>query len=345
MRRNSITEIINGYGRSRTPFLLIIDFLAKKPVVVPLDSINKTDILFNINGFGNDKSYSRLSETMDFDKYPVSMARFSRSFDTVISNINYGNSYLVNLTFPTLVQTNYTLRHIYFQSTAKYKLLYRNEFVVFSPEIFIQTDFPYIFSHPMKGTIDANVPDAAKKILGNAKEQAEHATIVDLIRNDLSMISGNVTVEKYRYIDKLRTNQKTLLQVSSKISGKLSHDFYRFLGDLLWAILPAGSISGAPKNKTLDIIRQAELCERGYYTGIFGVFDGKNLDCGVMIRFIENNSALAGFLNKTFIHVSLSQKKHTFVFRSGGGITSQSDKKSEYNELIDKVYVPAYRNH
>jgi para-aminobenzoate synthetase component 1 len=86
-------------------------------------------------------------------------------------------------------------------------------------------------------------------------------------------------------------------------------------------LLPAGSISGAPKTKTVEIIRQAEQEKRGYYTGVVGYFDGKNLDCGVMIRFIEKQNG-------------------TFFYRSGGGITTQSIAEAEYQETIDKVYVP-----
>ncbi len=85
--------------------------------------------------------------------------------------------------------------------------------------------------------------------------------------------------------------------------------------------MPAGSISGAPKQKTLEIIRKAEYQDRGYYSGICGVFDGNNLDSGVMIRYIEN------------------QHGSTY-YRSGCGITSMSDLHVEYQEMIDKVYLP-----
>jgi para-aminobenzoate synthetase component 1 len=91
-------------------------------------------------------------------------------------------------------------------------------------------------------------------------------------------------------------------------------------------LLPAGSVTGAPKQKTVDVIREAEKADRGYYTGIGGIFDGNNLDSAVLIRFIENHSG----------------KMH---FRSGGGITFLSDARSEYHELIDKVYVPIARDH
>ncbi len=76
-----------------------------------------------------------------------------------------------------------------------------------------------------------------------------------------------------------------------------------------------------PKGKQLEIIAATEGRERGYYTGIFGVFDGHNLDSGVMIRYIEKNGA-------------------GYNYFSGGGITSFSDPFSEYKEMIDKIYVP-----
>jgi len=89
----------------------------------------------------------------------------------------------------------------------------------------------------------------------------------------------------------------------------------------LMKLLPAGSISGAPKPSTLQIINDAEGYERGYYTGIMGYFDGQNFESAVMIRYIENENG-------------------KFVFKSGGGITTKSDVQSEYQEIIDKVYLP-----
>ena len=173
----------------------------------------------------------------------------------------------------------------------------------------------------MKGTIDADVNHAEKLIISNSKELAEHNTIVDLIRNDLSMVAGNVRVEKFRYLERIHTNQKDLWQVSSKITGELIPNYPARIGDILFAMLPAGSISGAPKKKTVETILQAENYERGYYTGIFGVFDGKDLDSCVLIRFMENQNG-------------------QLVYKSGGGITFMSSCESEYREMINKVYVP-----
>ncbi len=173
----------------------------------------------------------------------------------------------------------------------------------------------------MKGTIDASLPDAARNILENKKELAEHVTIVDLIRNDLSQVATNVTINRFRYLDEIVAQDKKLLQVSSEITGDLPSGYHQKLGDLIVSLLPAGSVSGAPKVKTCQIIQGAEGEKRGYYTGVFGYFDGENLDCGVAIRFIE-------------------QQGDELFYRSGGGITTQSVAKEEYKEAIQKIYVP-----
>ena len=171
-----------------------------------------------------------------------------------------------------------------------YKLWMRDRFVVFSPEIFVRTRDGLIYSYPMKGTIDATLPDARRRILDDPKEAAEHATIVDLIRNDLSIVASEVCVPRYRYIDELRTHNGSLLQVSSEIRGRLPEGWNGHVGEILFSLLPAGSITGAPKKKTLEIIAEAETYERGFYTGVVGYFDGQDLDSAVMIRFMEQVS-------------------------------------------------------
>ena len=253
----------------------------------------------------------------------MSLEDYRPKFDYVVEQIHLGNSFLTNLTQPTDVETNLSLLELYQLGSAKYKLWLNGLFTVLSPETFVRIEGQTITSYPMKGTIDASITNAEKIILNDPKEKAEHATIVDLIRNDLSLVAENVEVKRYRYIDKLKTNKQDLLQVSSEISGRLPENYLERLGDILFSLLPAGSISGAPKPKTLEIIENAEGYERGFYTGICGWFDGENLDSAVMIRFIEKNG-------------------DKLIFKSGGGVTAQSDLQKEYEELIQKVYVPIY---
>lgn len=320
MERETVNKM-NHYGTKRIPFLFVIDFAMEKPVVVSLPEAKDQNIFYNINGQTNYKSESALEKKINFGKHPISFEEYRKAFEIVMKELTYGNSYLLNLTFPTKIETNITLKEIFIHSKAKYKLLYKNEFVVFSPEIFVKIKDGCIFSHPMKGTIDADIPGAKEEILQDSKELAEHVTIVDLIRNDLSMVARNVKVDNFRYIDEIKTHEKRLLQVSSEISGELPDRYHNKIGDIIFKLLPAGSICGAPKKKTVEIIREVESYDRSYYTGICGIFDGKELDSGVMIRFIENSS-------------------EGLFFKSGGGITINSDVKKEYTELIDKVYVP-----
>ncbi|MEA3495173.1 MAG: aminodeoxychorismate synthase component I [Bacteroidota bacterium] len=313
--------LMNELGEKRKPFLFIIDFEKNSPIVIPIDELDSKNILFEINGIKNHNKEIKLREKLIFKKYPVSYKTYNHAFNIVKDNLKHGNTYLLNLTFPTSIDCNLSLKEIFYFSEAKYKLWYKDKFVVFSPEIFVKIKNGKIFSHPMKGTIDASLPNAKEKILSNKKEYAEHVTIVDLIRNDLSMIAKNVKVDKFRYVDEIITNEKNILQISSIISGDLQADYYKSLGDIFFTLLPAGSICGAPKQKTIEIINEVENYKRGFYTGVFGYFDGKNLDSGVMIRFIEKIDG-------------------KMIFKSGGGITVNSDSDYEYNELIDKVYVP-----
>ena len=311
---------MNNLGKDRIPFLFVIDYETKTPVVIKLSDVGK-NILYKVSETKNYSSVPEIQKELSFNKFPIDYNIYLAAFGKVMDNIKNGNTYLLNLTCPTKTQTNYSTEEIFYFSNAKYKLLFENKFVVFSPETFVQIKNGKIRSCPMKGTIDASIINAKEKLLGDEKELAEHNTIVDLIRNDLSIVAKNVKVEKFRYVDEIKTSSKTLLQTSSLIIGDLEDNYHECIGTIIFSLLPAGSISGAPKKKTLEIIKEAENYPRNYFTGIFGIFDGSDLDSAVMIRFIEN---IDGELN----------------FKSGGGITSMSNPESEYQEMIDKVYVP-----
>ncbi|MEM6772811.1 MAG: aminodeoxychorismate synthase component I, partial [Bacteroidota bacterium] len=247
---------------------------------------------------------------------------FQRAFQVVQDGLQRGDSFLTNLTFPTPISTAANLEDIYWQSEAKYRILLPEQFVCFSPETFVTiNDEGYIESRPMKGTA-LDTPAARFELQNSAKEVAEHATIVDLIRNDLSQVAKRVRVTDYRYFHKIATSSRGLVQTSSKIGGHLPTNWKAKLGTILATLLPAGSVSGAPKPATLDIIRRAEPAPRGYYCGIGGYFDGHTVDTCVLIRFIEK-TAMKGLL-----------------FRSGGGITARSNWREEYAELQAKIRIP-----
>jgi len=319
--KSSIKELMNTWAESGIPFLFIIDFELNKPLVFKLGEIDPQRLLFNINGVTNCHNHINFSKHLQLVKYPEKYEDYLAKFNKVKEEIAFGNSYLLNLTCSTPIDLNLTLMEVYLMSNSRYKIWYEGQFVCFSPEIFITIYDGIIRSFPMKGTIDARISNAEKVILNDNKEIAEHYTIVDLIRNDLNSVSKRVRVERFRYIDTIVTNEKNLLQVSSEVCGDLEKNYLSHIGDIIFTLLPAGSVSGAPKRKTLEIIAATEGRKRGYYTGIFGIFDGHNLDSGVMIRYIEKSGA-------------------GYIYYSGGGITSFSDPLSEYKEMIDKIYVP-----
>ncbi|TDB63817.1 aminodeoxychorismate synthase component I [Arundinibacter roseus] len=321
--QNTFVSSLNSWGQQKIPFVFIMDYLGQKPQAWRLDEADPAVLCFNFNGFSNDSSADLTLSLPDyfFEAYPLTFEEYKKRFDYVIDNIRRGNSFLVNLSAPTPIATNLSLPDIYQLSHAPFRFWLKDQFVCFSPELFIRIDGKKISSFPMKGTIQADVPNAPELILADAKEAAEHATIVDLIRNDLSMVAQKVWVERYRYLDRIQTNQNALWQVSSEVAGLLPDEFDGTFGDILLQLLPAGSISGAPKPSTMKIISEAEGYERGYYTGIMGYFDGTVFESAVMIRYIE-------------------QQPGGLIFKSGGGITAQSRVEPEYQELLDKVYLP-----
>jgi para-aminobenzoate synthetase component 1 len=316
---------MNFLGRSNIPFFFLADFEGQCGYIIESGDLNEDFIRFELSTGHHSRDGNPHSRPLNikWEITPVDFETYQTKFDFVMDNIRHGNSYLLNLTQPTFVDTNLNLKDIYELSVSKYKLWVKDSFTVFSPETFIKIEEGEISTYPMKGTIDASVTNAEEMILNDLKEQAEHATIVDLLRNDLSKVAERVEVKKYRYIDRVNTHRSELLQTSSEIIGQLPENYDSHLGDIIFSMLPAGSISGAPKRKTLDIIREVEKYERGFYTGIFGLFDGRNLDSAVMIRYIE-------------------QKGEHLIFKSGGGITSFSDCRNEYGEMLAKVYVPIY---
>ncbi|HKI90528.1 MAG TPA: aminodeoxychorismate synthase component I, partial [Draconibacterium sp.] len=286
-RQETILHEMNQLGKRRNSFAFLIDFQATKPHVFDL-AHSSEKILWQIPGHSNVPSVQNSAKLNKWKMSPVSFETYEKGFNLVKQRIYSGDTYLLNFTQPTIIETNVSLEDIFYLSEARYKILLKNKFVCFSPETFVKIEKGKIFSFPMKGTIDADIENAEKIILNDSKELAEHNTIVDLIRNDLSMVAENVVVEKFRYLDRIDTNHKNLFQVSSRISGDLPENYTENIGNIIFALLPAGSVTGAPKKKTVEIITENEKYKRGYYTGIFGIFDGENLDSCVLIRYIEN---------------------------------------------------------
>ena len=318
--RQEIIDKINQFSAQKKPFLFTVDFNGEKGFVFTPEEALNNGIKYELGSGKNDLKNDK-KQSFFFSFKEVAFETYKLAFKRIIFHLERGDTYLVNLTFPTPLITNLTLEEIYETSVAPYKLMVPGCFVVFSPELFVRISDSKIFSHPMKGTIDATIPGAAQKLLMDEKELFEHNTIVDLIRNDLSMVATGVHVERFRYLDRIQTNRGDLLQMSSAITGDLPAGYMERLGDILFTLLPAGSVTGAPKEKTVEIIRQCESYQRDFYTGIFGFFDGESLTSAVSIRFIE-------------------QGTDGLLYKSGGGITALSNVESEYGEMLKKIYIP-----
>ncbi|MBN2815300.1 MAG: aminodeoxychorismate synthase component I [Campylobacterales bacterium] len=310
-------ELLNTLGKQREPFLFICDYKAKSVDAIKLSELDDRGVAFMIDAPITYERHKQSFHTMT----SVAFESYKKKFDAVIEKIKAGETYILNLTQPTDIQTSLSLKEIFELANAKYKLYYKDEFVCFSPETFIKINNDTIHTFPMKGTIDASLDNAEELILSNTKEMAEHVMVVDLLRNDLSMVAEDVKVEHFRYVEKISAGERALLQVSSHISGMLHSNWHENIGTILQTLLPAGSITGAPKKSTIEIIEKIEGYNRGHFSGVFGVYDGEKLDSAVMIRFIEKS-------------------KEGFIYKSGGGITLDSNATLEYQEYQDKVYLP-----
>lgn len=311
-----MTSCFNSLVSSGEPCFFYTDFEGAHLHCYPISELQENDIEFAFNSEANHTNFPHKPSYT-----PITFDKYQEKFDGIQEHIRKGNTYLLNLTQQNIIHSPYTLKEIYTMANAPYKLRVKDQFVCFSPEPFITIEENTIHTFPMKGTIDASVPNAIETILNDPKEIAEHTMIVDLLRNDLGIVATQIKVKDFRYISTINTGKKILHQVSSHISGKLKNDWKVNIEGLIRALLPAGSISGTPKHKTLEIIKEIEGYDRGYFTGIFGYFDGKNLYSAVAIRFIEKIG-------------------DNYFYKSGGGITSDSTCTREYQEMIDKIYIP-----
>jgi len=190
-----------------------------------------------------------------------------------------------------------------------------------SPERFIQKKGNRIFSQPIKGTAprgkDAIEDEVLVKLLKNdPKEKAENIMIVDLVRNDLSKIArkGSVQVDELCAVKSFATVHQLISTVSCDLKT------INFL-DILYALFPMGSMTGAPKKRALELIDELEDFNRGLYSGSIGYMDPNgDFDMNVIIRSLVYNS--------------ISKRISCGV---GSAITISSDAEKEYAECLVKI--------
>ena len=189
-----------------------------------------------------------------------------------------------------------------------------------SPELFIARDGDTLKAMPMKGTASA-LSAAASALSDDPKNQAENVMIVDLLRNDLSRISlpGTVTVPNLFEV----ARHGDVLQMTSTVQGQIKPDVGLF--DIFNAVFPCGSVTGAPKKRSMEIIQELEPEDRGYYCGALGWLDPNgNFAFSVPIRTVE-------IVQNSQSHAS------TFTLGIGAGITNDSDATQEWQECRIKA--------
>ncbi len=196
----------------------------------------------------------------------------------------------------------------------------KNSIISSSPELFLKIENnDTIISRPIKGTAARSENLAIDKknklnLQNSVKEKAENLMIVDLVRNDLARIckAGTVVVKNLFNI----TSYKTIHHMSSEIHGKIDKNFT--IKDILLACFPAGSMTGAPKIKAMEIIAKKEKVNRGIYSGAIGYLSSSSANLAVVIR-------------------TLILQDDKFEFQVGGAITFDSKPKSELKEIFSKA--------
>jgi anthranilate synthase component 1 len=189
-----------------------------------------------------------------------------------------------------------------------------------SPELLLETDGERIETEPIAGTRPRGGNEGEDRALeadlvGNEKERAEHAMLVDLERNDVGKVCeyGSVAVEEYRRVDRY----SEVMHLVSLVSGRLRAG--TDLADAVAALFPGGTITGAPKPRTMGIIEEVEATRRGPYTGSMAAvgFDGA-ATLNIVIR-------------------TLVRRGDTYGLRVGAGIVHDSEPDAEYEETLDKA--------
>ncbi len=352
---NAIT-LMNQLGSERTPFLFIASFDTCKNIVIPLNKIDPAKIAYDFHGkhqnivdfkeqyhFNNNPDYQNIPPIWQIA--PPSFNDYQHAFSPLMTALQAKTSNLANLTFPTSVKCNLTLPEIFARTSAKYRLFLKDHFCAFSPETFVTIQDGVIATYPMKGTINAALPDAEKLLLESAKELDEHQTVAEEAVRDIALVAENAHIRQFRYVDRVERGDGTILQTSSIIEGTLPANFHEEIGDIIYRLLPAGSITGSPKQITTEILELLETYDRGFYSGVAGIYDGQNLDSAVLIRYLEtvrnsDQSAKVEVEQDPQITAKDQETLFHYTFKSGGGITAMSQAESEYDELIEKIYLP-----
>lgn len=274
-----------------------------------------------------------IPEGLDFSEVlspvaQISYSEYSKSLQDIKALIAQGDTYQVNYTYDYTVSSELEGFNLYQQILGNQKTFYNayiknkyEEILSFSPELFFEIEKNIIKTKPMKGTIKRG--QSAEEDIQNIdflrndiKNRAENVMIVDLLRNDLGKIAKTATVK----VDKLFEveTHKTLHQMTSEISAKLLPDINFY--NIFEAIFPCGSVTGAPKIRTMEIIDKLETGKREVYCGAIGLISPSKTVFSVPIRILQKKNV-----------------EKDYRCRVGGAVVWDSDISDEWEETRTKL--------
>ncbi|MCF6269533.1 MAG: aminodeoxychorismate synthase component I [Melioribacteraceae bacterium] len=272
-------------------------------------------------------------------------SEYEKSIKEIKRLIEIGDTYQVNYTLKSKFNfdgdiTSFVASLIFNQS-AEYTAFINDEnnyIISSSPELFFKTDGDKIISKPMKGTIKRGInldDDFAKseQLKSSKKDKAENIMIVDLLRNDIGKISkfNSVTAKPLFEIEKF----ETLFQMTSTVSGELKEKSF---SSIIKNLFPCGSITGAPKIRTMEIINSLERGKRGIYTGTIGLIDNGDYNFNIPIRTItinKNDSSGEMGIGSGIVWDSISSDEFEEAKLKSNFLT----KPANYFELIETMLV------
>jgi para-aminobenzoate synthetase/4-amino-4-deoxychorismate lyase len=267
----------------------------------------------------------------------ISRADYSRAFTTVQEYIRAGDIYQANLTFPLTADYAGDPLALYAALRARARAGYggviwtgQTHYLSFSPELFFALKDQRITTKPMKGTAQRRIDpaadaQAAEHLRTDPKQRAENLMIVDLLRNDLSRVcaAGSVKVPELFHIE----SYPTVHQMTSTVTGLL-HDGADAV-DVMQALFPCGSITGAPKIRAMQVVEEVEAAPRGIY-------------CGSIGRIDDNGDAAFNVAIRTF---TVCAETQSLSLGLGSGVVADSMEADEWAECLAKGDFAKIENH
>lgn len=265
----------------------------------------------------------------------VSEAEFSEAIAAIHSYIDAGDTYQTNYTYRLFFDTYGSLSALYLRLRARQPVPFGaliglpdgRAVLSFSPELFVRHERGNLCARPMKGTAAATGDEktdsaAAAQLAADPKNRAENLMIVDLLRNDLGRVAIPGSVEVPALFDVKRFS--SVLQMTSTVIARMRGDVT--LPELFRALYPCGSITGAPKRRTMKIIRELETTPRGLYTGAIGWFDAADDDRAI------GDFCLSVPIRTLFLQPPCIDGLRSGELGVGAGIVHDSDATAEYAE-------------